>query len=275
MFIRSKNEDDTGHCLGRPAKRGHCLECGACTEPKQKQNILTHTSASNIDQKQMEIFQELMAKKRRLTPIYARFRLSPLFRGVNPSWANAFVFQKLLSIMPKEVDNLLAVEEQLFSIGDNWTRFGIIGGETVLALKSWDNDRLATALSRLGAGVCDEVSFLSFVESFTPGVFRQVHVDLDMCVAAPADAGSRLSAFLRDSHLPVSILRADDCYRLEIKGKGPKRDILICGTYSVVGDHFLAHLDIGPKFDLQAFMRGMHGDFCHPDDQVELSGLVL
>ncbi|MEI6218715.1 MAG: hypothetical protein WCP86_07425, partial [bacterium] len=130
MFIRSKNEDDTGHCLGRPAKRGHCLECGACTEPKQKQNILTHTSASNIDQKQMEIFQELMAKKRRLTPIYARFRLSPLFRGVNPSWANAFVFQKLLSIMPKEVDNLLAVEEQLFSIGDNWTRFGIIGGET-------------------------------------------------------------------------------------------------------------------------------------------------
>lgn len=275
MYARSKVPEDAGHCLGRLSKRGHCLECGACEDQRQKQNILTHAVKSHLSQSQMEVFQELVRKKRRLRPVNAVFRLSPLVRGVRPAWANAFSFQKLLSLLPELADNLLAVEEQLFSVGDNLARFGIVGGETVLALKAWDNDRLVRALSKPGAAICREVAFLSFAEGFKPGVFRRAHVDVGLHVSSPDEAGSRLSAFLRDAHLPVSIRREGAGYLLEIRGKGGKREVLTGGTYGVKDNSFSAHLEIGPRFDLQQFVHDICGGECALDDKIEISGLVL
>ncbi|MEI6807843.1 MAG: hypothetical protein WCN95_03905 [bacterium] len=275
MYLRSKNADDTGHCLGRPAKRGHCLVCGACSDSRQKQSILTHSTKSPLNKSQLESFQELIDKKRRLRPTHAVFRLSSCFRDVKPAWAGAFAFKKLLAVLPELADNLLAVEEQLFSISDNLLRFGIGGGETVFALKAWDSDRLIRALSKPVAAKCSDVSFVSLAEGFKPGVFRSAIVDVELCVTSPAEAGNRLSAFLRNAHLPIGLRREGEGYRLEIQGKGGKKEVLTGGNYSVTDKMFKAHLAIGPKFELKSFVHEMIGAECSIDDKIEISGLVL
>lgn len=275
MYTRSKDAQDAGHCLGRPLKRGRCLECGACVDPQEKKNILGHSMKAPVAKAGIEAFQELINRKRRLRPVHAVFRLSPLFRGVGQEWANAFVFQSMLQALPGQVDNLLAVDEQLFSIGENMARFGMTAGETVFALKAWDSDRLIRALAEVGTGACRDVKFLSMADGFKPGVFKRVEVDLALHVDSPDEAASRLSAFLRETHLPVSIRREGGGYRLEVQGKGGKREVLLGGTYCIEGSTFKAHLEIGPRFNLQAFVCGIRGDEYAPDVAIDISHLAI
>ncbi|MEI6970759.1 MAG: hypothetical protein WCL44_04510 [bacterium] len=275
MYSRSRDAQDAGHCLGRPLKRGRCLECGACVDPQQKKSLSGHAMELAPGRDSIAAFHELIVRKRRIRPVHAVFRLSPVFRGVGPAWANAYVFQNLLRMLPDQVDNLLSVEEQLFSLGENPGRFGINGGETVFALKAWDNDKFVRALSGHKKPVSDDVSFLRMEEDFKPGMFKRAQVDLALRVASPDEAGARLSAFLRATHLPVGFRREGDGYRLEIQGKGGKREVLVGGTYRLDGNVFEANFEIGPRFDLRAFVRGMCGGEGRPDDKIKISGLVF
>ena len=262
---------DTGYCLGHADRPGRCLDCGACADVRQKKSVINHSVSAPATRAGTDSLRALATKKSRLQPVCGVFRIAPRLAGVTPAWLNAFVFQRLLAAAPDQVENLLSVREQLFTVGDNMDRFGILGGETVFALTAWNRNDLVLRLSKLRANKAADVSFLSIAESFTPGVFRLASVTIMLQAESPGLWANRLAVFLREARLPVTIRRDDAAYRLEAQGSAAKRSALRGGTYSESGGVFTARLDFGPKFDLCALLASLDS----PPLKTEISGLAL
>ncbi len=282
QFEQAKAGVDEGYCLGDAVSPGRCLGCGACEEEAQRRAITAQRLRPAGNERYVEQLRSMMAAKRRIRPLYVRVRLPRVVAGTATEWTNAWLLRMLLRDNPLQTDNLLSAREALFAVGANRDRYPTFYGETVIALRAWDEEALTAGLlggttgARLAAparaeyagseglsalapegacGRCGEVEILGSAEGFKPGEFKQVRVSLKLPEEHFAGAGRRLVEFLRASYVPCNVQRAGKAYALVLPKKALKKKSVISGEYEENSDLCTIELVIGPKFDLGAYLR--------------------
>ena len=245
---------DGGYCLG-DERPGRCLGCGACLDEEQRQAITHHQTRQPERGRYMAQLREVMARKRRLQPVYLLLHLEPFLAGMRPEFINAFVFKGILTRYPELVDNLLAVRESLFTLHPNARRFPVMSGETVFALKAWDVEALRGTLADSGEHIGVGFEIIGPAEGFTPGVFTRLHLDVHLPGDFFPQPRVHLEQYLRSAYLRYSLRREDIRYHFDLPRKALKKRILFGGWFEVREDGFFASLDVGPKFDLMAFLH--------------------
>jgi len=161
-------------------------------------------------------FRDLMARKARLKPFFVRLRVPPKWSGATAESLNARMFARLLQQRPELTDNLLSVREATFT-----PRRWQVTGETVFALKAWNN----------------------FGDAIETNEFRQATVELRR-----PGIGARVQEWLRAERLAFSARRDGNGYRLELSAEARKKRIVFDAHVETDS----AQLTIGPKcrFDL-------------------------
>jgi hypothetical protein len=268
---------DRGYCLGDLEQPGRCLGCGACVGEEQRQAI-THHQIRQPDRVRFAAqLREVMDRKRRLQPVYSLVRLDSWLAGLVPESLNGFVFKAVLTSCPDLVDNLLSVRESLFAVRPNDRRFPAMSGETVFALKAWDVDELEQALETrvFGKDLASGVEILGLVPGYTPGEFARLHLEVHLPADLFPEPRARLEQYLRSAYLRYSLRREGVRYRFDLPPKALKKKILFGGSFETrEGDQgFLASLDVGPKFDLMAFLGAFGGQGLAHRAQVRVSDI--
>ncbi|MEJ5308720.1 MAG: radical SAM protein [Anaerolineae bacterium] len=245
--------EDVGYCLGSA-----CLACGACTDAAQRRAITEHAMRQPGGAYLREL-EEVMRAKWRLKPVYARLWLPPNVAGRDPAWINAWVMRALLAQHPDLLDNLLSVEESLFTTKDNRRRFANLYGETIFALKAWDITKLVQVMGRgserESGGAGEEVRFLGWADGFEPGTFARAELALTLPSLHFPDAGSQLRCFLHAAYAPVNVRRVGESYVFDVPEKALKKKLLFEGEFSQDETAFTARLVVGPKFELLDYLR--------------------
>jgi hypothetical protein len=212
---------------------------------------------------------DIVARKRRLQPAYYVLRLNKVQPGVQPAFLNALLFKEMLTCYPALTDNLLSVRESLLTVAPpsrgrrsgKRGRYPTMSGESVFALYAWDVEALHAVLC--GPIDTQEPTFdvVRQVDAFTPGVFRQLHLGLHLPAPLFKHPRQRLEAYLGDAYVPYSLRREEAQntgtrrYRFDVPAKGLKKKVILGGHFEVDEAGFSAGLDIGPRFDLLAFVE--------------------
>jgi radical SAM superfamily enzyme YgiQ (UPF0313 family) len=251
---------DGGYCLGSDEQPGRCLGCGACADQAQRRAITHHRVRRSERGTYMVQLRKVMARKRRLQPVYFRLQVQSPLAGSAPEFLNAFTFRELVTRYPELVDNLLSVRESLFTRRPNDRRFPQVSGETVFALKAWDVQALERVLVDPEDRAETGCPVLGRAEGFVPGVFTRLHLDLHLPGELFPQPRVRLEEYLRGTYLRYSVRREDALYRFDLPSKALKKKILLGGCFQTREgergeEEFLASLDVGPKFDLAAFFQ--------------------
>ncbi len=270
--------EDEGYCLGSDGRTGRCLVCGACVDKEQRHAITHHQISQPERGMYVAQLREVMARKRRLQPTYFRLRLEPWLAGVLPEYLNAFVFREIVTRYPELVDNLLSVRESLFTLRPNARRFPSMSGETVFALKAWDVEVLETRFFSKRSDknlVSSGFEIVGPAEGFTPGVFTRLHLDVHLPGDLFLEPRVRLEEYLRGAYVRYSVRREEARYRFDLPKKALKKKILFGGFFETCkgegGEEFLASLDVGPKFDLMAFLQTFGGKGLYRHAQARVS----
>ncbi len=267
--------EDGGYCLGNHEQPGHCLGCGACADEEQRRAITQH----QIRQPERGAYQarlrEVMARKRRLQPLYFRFQVEPWLAGVSAEFLNAFVFREIVGQCPELVDNLLSVRESLFTVRPNDGRFPGMSGETVFALKAWDFGALEMGIETRSLSLRLQKNLVSPANDFVPGVFTRLRLEVRLPGEFFPNPRARLEEYLRGAYVRYSVRREAGGYRFDVARKALKKKILFGGFFckrsdAREGDEFFASLDVGPKFDLMAFLRTFGGKGRHHHARVRV-----
>ncbi|HQE91660.1 MAG TPA: radical SAM protein [Anaerolineae bacterium] len=238
---------DDGYCLG-----SQCLACGACTDAEQRRAITGH-AMHHPGGAYLRELEDVMRVKWRLKPVYARVWLPPEVAGRDPAWLNAWMMRVWLAQYPDLLDNLLSVEESLFTTKDHRRRFANLYGKTVFALKAWDASKLVAVLNEEGPAY--RRRFLGWVEGFVPGMFARMELTLTLPSSHFPDAGPQMRRVLQAAYAPVNIRRAGEGYAFEIPAKTLKKKLLFEGAFSQDEKVFTARLVVGPKFELLDYLR--------------------
>jgi radical SAM superfamily enzyme YgiQ (UPF0313 family) len=270
QFQEAQAGVDGGYCLGSDEQAGHCLGCAACVDEEQRR-VITHHRIRGPEHKpdrspfRVEL-REVMASKRRLESAHYLVRLAPWLAGTRPEFINALVFRGLLGRCPDLVDNLLSVRESLFTRRPMDRRFPAVSGEAVFGLRAWDVEALGLAL-RTGTRETGDSGFemVGPIEGFTPGAFTKLHLDVHLPARFFPEPRARLEAYLRSVYVPYSLRREGERLRFELARKALKKRVLFSGYIEPYregddgeGGLFLS-LDVGPKFDLGAFLETFGG----------------
>jgi hypothetical protein len=114
-----------------------------------------------------------------------------------------------------------------------------------------------------------DVEIVGPAEGFVPGTFTRLRLDLCLPAAHFERPRQGLEDYLSQCYVPYSLRREDAeeegarRYRIEVSRKGLKKKVLFGGYIQVdpIADpqHLVAGLDIGPKFDLLAFLEQFGG----------------
>ena len=246
-FLRKRWEEacdyrDNGYCLG-----SMCSACGACSSPEEMRGIVRHSRAQCISESDIEDVSSLESSKRRLSLLYRVVTLSESSAGLQPATLNATLMCQLLSHHPELMENLLSVEETLFSFGENEDRFQIPCGQTIVALRAWDRKALQRALADATPLIGAEVP-----EGFQPGVFSKascvLHTSLTPRVAA--ESGSK---WLKDLHLAHTLCKAGEGWKLELAPAALKKKMLYtCSLQPVEGGTCIT-LEFSSKLPLKVW----------------------
>jgi hypothetical protein len=273
QYKEAKAGIDTGYCLGGPGGEGHCLACGACADPAQRRAIVAHQMQLPERGPYLAQLHTLVARKRRLKPAWYVVRVDDAVTGVHPEFVNALVFQALLQRYPALVDNLLDVQESLFTTAPppdeaavtKPGRYPVVRGESVYALYAWDVDALQQILAAneqaTGSAGDLHVEVLGPAEGFTRGAFRRCTLDMHLPAAYFEGARRQLEGYLDDAYVPYTRRREPPQhggqvrYRLEIPEKGLRKRILYGGYMEIGEEGLTAGLEIGPKFDLLGLLE--------------------
>jgi hypothetical protein len=268
QYEQARAGEDGGYCLGNDEQPGRCLGCGACADEDQRRAITRHQVRQPERGAYLGRLREVMARKRRLQPVYFRFWLEPWLAGASAEFLNAFVFREIIARCPELVDNLLSVRESLFAVRPNVGRFPGMSGETVFALKAWDIDEIETMFLSLRL----QKNLVSAAHDFEPGVFSRLRLEVRLPGEFFPDPRARLEAYLRGVYVRYSVRREGGGYRFDVAHKALKKKVLFGGFFETrEGDEFAASLDVGPRFDLMAFLRTFGGKGRHHYAQVRVS----
>ena len=285
QYLDARAGLDAGYCLGSQDERGSCLDCGACATPEDRRAILRHRTYHPEPGPYLAALRDVVARKRRLQPLYYRLRLAPstgVHTGIQPALLNALAFRALLAQYPDLADTLLAVRESLFTIPSpprgtvlpptrgrrkrrrTGLHYPTMPGESVYALYAWDLDAVRRALAAPpspGAADASGLTVLSGpLEGFTPGVFAQAALDLHLPACHFPNPRRGLEDYLHETYVPYSLRREDaqstDArrYRFDLPSKALKKKILLGGHFTVDPAGLRARLTVGPRFDLLALL---------------------
>ncbi|MEM2125668.1 MAG: hypothetical protein QXQ53_04655, partial [Candidatus Methanosuratincola sp.] len=105
-------------------------------------------------------------------------------------------------------------------------------------------------------------------EGFAPGVFSRLDLELRLCAGLFPEPQMHLEQYLRSEYVAYSLRREGKGYRFELPVKALKKRVLLGGFFELGDDGFYARLEIGPRFDLTAFLHTF-------DDGKELAGQAL
>ena len=199
---------DNGYCLGTT-----CLGCGACVDATERKALTGRIRTPPVTQEMIEAVARIEADKKRLKPIYLRAVLPADFTGRSPAWVSARIMQTLLTRHPDWTENLLAVDEALFSFGENEDKLLIPSGETILLFKAWDSAALGASLAPEESENLHLTPILS--ETFTPGTFSHTLWELHT-TALPREAAQQASIWLKELHLSHTLRRNDELWRIDL-----------------------------------------------------------
>ena len=240
---------DTGYCLGAT-----CLKCGACATPDERRALVKRARAPEIPATAAADVEAVARAKQQLVPLLCRVRLDASFAGVSPVWAATRLLQLFLAAWPEEIDNLLAVDEVLFSAGENGERFPLPAGETVVALKAWSPGRLAVRLARMPEG-----SALTLLgpppTGFMPGRF--VSAVWQVAVDSPVkEAENAVAEWLKESHLPFTLRRVAGGAQFDLAPAALRKGIVLAAScQSREGGGCAVAVTLTPKADLLSLLR--------------------
>jgi hypothetical protein len=204
---------DAGYCLGDA-----CSACGACADASERQSVTNRSRALTIPPALVAAVARIEADKRRLEPVYRRACLPADFAGRSPEWVSARLLQILLTRHPTLIDNLLTVDEAVFSSGDAAGERVIPCGETLVRFRAWDAAAVLAALAQ----ETDLFPAAPAPAAFTPGCFARA-IWLIPSSAAPRDAAQAASAWLHALRLPHSLQRDGDVWRARLAPAAVKK----------------------------------------------------
>ena len=206
---------DRGYCLGTA-----CLGCGACAGATERDVLTGRVRTPRVTEETLAAVARIEAEKRRLPPLFLRAVLPDDFAGRSPRWVSARLMQALLTRHPEWTENLLAIEEALFSVGENEGKLPVPAGETVLLFKAWDPAALRAALA---AGESEDPP-LALVPpgTFTPGAFTSAAWELHT-TAAPREAAHQASVWLKELHLPHTLRKENELWRIDLAPAAVKK----------------------------------------------------
>jgi radical SAM superfamily enzyme YgiQ (UPF0313 family) len=273
QFLEARDGRDTGYCLGGVGlagedEQGHCLACGACVSPEQRSAILGHQIRVPDPGSRLVELRKIVVHKRQIKPLYARVRVARWLAGAQPAFLNTLLLRCLLALHPEWTDNLYAVDECLFSVRPNDRRFPPLTGDTVFALKARHVEPIAAGLdggcllSTLGLDTRDPAFETTgwAPEGFQPGAYARLGLDLGLPAQHFTEPRVHLERHLRDAYLPYSLRResperaTEVGYRFDVPKKGLRKKILWTGRFTLSEAGMNAQLEIGPGFDLRAFL---------------------
>ena len=195
---------DSGYCLG-----DRCAGCGACRNADERDSVTTHARASVIPVSAIEAVARAEAEKRRLIPVCLNVELPDDFAGRSPGWVSARLMQTWLTRHTELIENVLSVEECLFSSGTDDGRLPVPAGKTAVALKAWDTRAALEILTAPGE------PFQATRAPKTPTAFLRASWQL-FTAAAPRDAAQSASAWLNGLRLPHTLRRDGEAWRIEL-----------------------------------------------------------
>jgi hypothetical protein len=242
QYENAKAGIDQGYCRLGEEGTDACADCPGCTRGARRSPYVPVAAAA------VQELGPLMARKRRLVPVAVTARIPREAAGFGKEWREAWMMRALLQERPDQIENVLAVKEILPEAA------GVLGadvpwfGETVVALTAWDADALRSLLPLGNA-------FGPVRDGAEPEVFRSMRLTLTLPRRWFSDAPSRLAAFLRDAHAPVTISRSGDALKLEAHEKALKRKMLLAGRCEETREDYRLDLVIGPKMDLGGWLR--------------------
>jgi hypothetical protein len=290
---------DPGYCLGSATQGGRCMACGACRDEEQRQRIVGHGSAGPAKAISPESLAVLMQEKRALRPVYVRVWVPPSLSNATRQWLDAACLRAILRSHPSLVETLFGAQEALFSVGANSDRYPVYGGETVYALRTWDTaalrselfpsgpparEALAAAMSARTAGperrgeereeAPGRLAILGPAIGFEPGRFSQATLTLRLPTRHFPQPADRLVRFLRSVYVPCNVRRVGAGRVLDLPARALKKRHVLGGQIEDEGGSTLVRLVVGPKFDLEAFLKSFGGRARYRHAQVAVSDLV-
>ena len=243
QYEKARAGIDQGYCRKGEVGTALCADCPGCTRtPPRAAGIPVSGNAARE-------LASLMDRKRHLAPVAVAAKMPRETAGFSTEWREAWLMRALLEARPDQLENVLAVKEILPQatavLGADLPWYGT----TVVAVTAWDTDGLGAVFPPGPDG-----PFGPLLTDQAPETFRQMRVRLDLPRRWFADAPSRLAAFLRDSHAPVTLSRSGDGMKLDAQQKTLKKKMLLAGTCKETGDSYRFDLVIGPKMDLGAWL---------------------
>jgi hypothetical protein len=290
QYARAIAGEDVGYCLGEvgvpgaagapgaAGGEGHCLGCGACTTAEERAAITDH-AMQHPGAGYLRELEQMMQEKWRLQPVYARVWLPPQAAGTDPAWINALIMRAILQAHPELTDNLLAVQESLFTTRANATSYtGLrLFGETVVALKAWDPAQVIDTLTEEEA-LPDDLRFLDHLPAqptFTPGDFARATLHLSLPAAHFPDAGRALRQYLQDQYVPVNLRGAAEGYVFDIPAKALKKRVIFAGRFQENERRTETEIAVSPKFDLVGYLASFTEPGRYREARVEVRARAL
>jgi radical SAM superfamily enzyme YgiQ (UPF0313 family) len=247
-FLKERWKDacdyrDKGYCLGEA-----CFVCGACSTPEEQGSLVNHPRVQEISDDDIEALSRLDASKRQLAPLYRSVNLPDAYAGHQAAYVNAELMRHLLRHHPDLMDNLLSVKEALFTAGENEARFPVPGGQTVVAFRAWDRKALVSTLAAAAPLIGKEVA-----PGFQPGAFSKASCLLHTALS-PRDVAQSASTWLNSLHLPHTLCRADEGWRLDPAPAALKKKVLYTCTLQPIEGGTCVALDCSSKLPLREWL---------------------
>ena len=247
VFLKQRWEDacekrDKGYCLGQS-----CFVCGACSTPEEKSSLVHHPRVQDIADKDIETLSRIDVAKRQLVPLYCWVTLPDAYSGRRAEYVNAELMRHLLRYHPDLMDNLLSVEEALFTAGDNDERFMVPSGQTVVAFRAWDRKALVCSLAAAAPLIGGEVA-----AGFQPGVFSKASCVLHTSLLS-RDVAQSASTWLNSLHLRHTLCRAGEGWRLDLAPAALKKKMIRAFSVQPVEGGTSVLLDCSSKLGLRAW----------------------
>ena len=247
-FLKQRWEDaceyrDKGYCLGQS-----CFTCGACSTPEEKMSLVRHPRVQDITGDDIESLARIDAAKRQLVPLYRYVTLPEAYSGHQAEYVNAELMRHLLQQYPELMDNLLSVEEALFTTGDNDDRFWVPSGQTVVAFRAWDRKALISTFAVASPLIGSDV-----VAGFQPGCFSKASCLLHTALL-PRDVAQSASKWLNSLHLPHTLCKAGDGWRLDLAPAALKKKVMYSCTLQPIDGGTCVSLDCSSKLALREWL---------------------
>jgi len=245
---------DSGYCLGQA-----CSACGACSDTAERQLIVQHPRSLSIPAGTIERVADIEARKRRLVPVYLSVSLPDEFAGRSPEWASARLMQIVLTQHPEWIDNLLSIEECLFSKGENEETLVLPAGETVIAIRAWETAALPAGL----ASSSPIFNASPLPQAFVPCNFVKADWQLHAAVE-PRKAAEAASAWLNGQRLPHTLRREGESWRLDLAAASLKKKSVFSLSAEAFGDGSRLAVAFAPKANIRDLLHRLPPLRGHP-----------